>query len=252
MRLNFPLKDKEKWLTATKHYEINESIPPNVDENSIGGWYPVGMNNFWHAGAHFDCGHSIHAVADGTMVAYRVSEKLIQPSELINQYEEPKGKTRKIIEHPISDNFVLTKHDYKPPEGDPFTFYVLYMHLLPLKELNDAQKKKLTFFHKNTVTTKVKLNIRDGALSTNTVILTAPVAAELIFENPIEIADEESKLITPTDNQYYKKIKGYKHNGTYQAVSGYVNVHSKYIQVKKAYTPLLKVVKTCDVELNKG
>ncbi|MBU3915099.1 hypothetical protein KKA14_06140, partial [bacterium] len=46
--------------------------------------------------------------------------------------------------------------------------------------------------------------------------------------------------------------KGYKHNGTYQAVSGYVNVHSKYIQVKKAYTPLLKVVKTCDVELNKG
>ena len=156
MKLNYPLKDDrlKNFINAASHYQINETSSPELNDLQIGGWYPVGYNDFFHAGVHFNGDRPVHAVADGRIVAYRVMNDYIAPSQLTCQFEEPEGTTRKYIEHPISNNFVLTKHRFKPAEGNPFNFYMLFMHLQPLEELKEDQKKALTIFHTSTVTVK--------------------------------------------------------------------------------------------------
>lgn len=156
MRLNYPFKDNDlkKFLNANSHYGFNETASPEYSEKEIGGWYPIGNNDFWHAGVHLNGDRPVHAAADGEVVAYRVTDKYIKPVDLSVQFEEPKGINRKFLEHPISNNFVLTKHQFRPQEGKAFDFYMLFMHLLPIKELKEDQKKALSIFHSSVVTIK--------------------------------------------------------------------------------------------------
>ncbi len=150
MKLNFPLKtnDLTEWQDATRHFEINKA--------GQGGWFPVGLNNMWHSGIHLDGNHPVHAVADGFLIAYRVTKNQIKPedTEKYKQKVRNKETEQTIIDHPLSNNFVLTRHVFKPPEGDEFTFYTVFMHLIPLEELNNDQKKALSIFHMNRIKVK--------------------------------------------------------------------------------------------------
>ncbi|MBU2511437.1 hypothetical protein KJ966_08860 [bacterium] len=337
MKLNFPLKtvDLKGWQNATQHYEINKQ--------SKGGWYPVGMNNMWHSGIHLDGTHPVHAVADGFMIAYRVTDYQIKPEDTETYKQKVKNKEteKTIIDHPLSNNFVLTKHIFNLPEGNAFTFYSLFMHLAPLKELDEGQKKALSIFHKNRITVKnfpnsdgrglilfnyegqeiaimpkgsiayakkedargipqwaVKsnftlvtfnfygkrfnglanlngkadeitegykittveaknsrkngLSIKKDAFPSAEVIDIAPIGAELFFEHPEEVADENSNVIIPADNQYHKKIVGYKFDNTFEAVKGYVDIHEEHLVVDKYYEPELDSIVNCNVEISKG
>ncbi len=156
MKLNYPLKDGrlKYFLNAAEHYHINEFPSPELNELQRGGWFPIGMNDFWHAGIHFDGDRPVHAVADGEIVAYRITNNYIQPSDLAQTFDGAKKKNRKFINFPISNNFVLTRHLFKPPEGASFSFYLLYMHLLPHRELSDDQKKYPSIFHQFPVSVK--------------------------------------------------------------------------------------------------
>lgn len=102
------------------------------NERGAGGWYPLGANQTWHNGIHLHGAGgapAIHAVADGTIVAARLTQDW--DKEL----------------HPFGSNcFVLLRHDVTLID-DPaqrrswdtdtwsstrdVTFYSLYMHLDP-------------------------------------------------------------------------------------------------------------------------
>ncbi|HET8542765.1 MAG TPA: hypothetical protein VFL83_23020 [Anaeromyxobacter sp.] len=102
------------------------------NERGRGGWYPLGANQTWHNGIHLHAaggGGTVHAVADGTIVAARLTE----------DWDEKL--------HPFGSNcFVLLRHELSLID-DPaqrrswdtdtwssvrdVTFYSLYMHLDP-------------------------------------------------------------------------------------------------------------------------
>jgi predicted chitinase len=99
------------------------------------GYYPLGRNGLWHGGVHFDSGtagsleqqSSVHCLADGEVVAYRIDEHSPTTSYFVNTL---------IVQKPFSRNFVLARHRLEAPkiEGSTdmppcLTFYSLYMHL---------------------------------------------------------------------------------------------------------------------------
>ncbi|WP_205896193.1 hypothetical protein [Pseudomonas umsongensis] len=51
--------------------------------NATSGYYPLGVNGLWHGGVHFDSGtaaglkqqSSVHCLADGEVVAYRIDRE---------------------------------------------------------------------------------------------------------------------------------------------------------------------------------
>jgi hypothetical protein len=108
------------------------------NERGPGGWYPLGAIQTWHNGIHLHASgakRTVHAIADGTVVAARLTE----------DWDE---KT-----HPFGSNcFVLLKHQLSLID-DPnqrrswdtdtwssvrdVTFYSLYMHLEPKIEKLD-------------------------------------------------------------------------------------------------------------------
>lgn len=109
--------------------------------NARDGFYPMGASGLWHGGIHFDAGtaasldpSSIHCIADGEVVAYRIDERY--PT---SQYVS--GATT--VDRTFSTGFVLVKHRLELPQAasadtgggdesapEALTFYSLYMHLL--------------------------------------------------------------------------------------------------------------------------
>ncbi|WP_447650891.1 glycoside hydrolase family 19 protein [Pseudomonas abietaniphila] len=102
--------------------------------NAAGGGYPLGGNGLWHGGVHFDSGttgafdqSSVHCIADGEVVAYRIDEQSPTTAYLVHKLAVNKSFSR---------NFVLVRHRLQPPkvDGSPdappsLVFYSLYMHL---------------------------------------------------------------------------------------------------------------------------
>ncbi len=101
---------------------------------ALAGYYPLGRSGLWHGGVHFDSGtagtlkqSSVHCLADGEVVAYR-----IDTDSPTTAYFD-KDRT---VEKPFSRNFVLVRHHLQPPKiqgsqdtPPSLTFYSLYMHL---------------------------------------------------------------------------------------------------------------------------
>ncbi|MFO0745325.1 MAG: N-acetylmuramoyl-L-alanine amidase [Myxococcota bacterium] len=89
------------------------------NEAETRGWYPVGVNQWWHGGIHLACppGTEVRAMTDGVLVAAH-----FQP-------EAPALG---------SNNFVLLRHEIPIGQRRPgvapktLVFYSLYMHLAPL------------------------------------------------------------------------------------------------------------------------
>jgi len=85
---------------------------------ALGGYFPIGSSLTWHGGIHVETEEPIACIADGTIVAYRFSEK----------YKEYMQDEKPV---PFSNNFVLVQHHYKSPNGQELVFYSLYQHLRP-------------------------------------------------------------------------------------------------------------------------
>lgn len=100
---------------------------------ATGGYYTLGRNGFWHGGVHFDGNtaqvfdqSSVHCLADGEVVAYRIDTH--SPATM---YATAPGVLK-----PFSRNFVLVRHHLQAPRISDCTdtppsliFYSLYMHL---------------------------------------------------------------------------------------------------------------------------
>ncbi|WP_433736007.1 glycoside hydrolase family 19 protein [Pseudomonas putida] len=118
-----PFKDKRDPLTQLTHLA-----------NAMAGYYPLGRNGLWHGGVHFDSGtagtldqSSVHCLADGEVVAYRIDTNSPKTTYFVN---------KRAVEKPDTCNFVLVRHRLQPPkiEGSTdippsLTFYSFYMHL---------------------------------------------------------------------------------------------------------------------------
>src|SRR5690554_1057031 len=93
------------------------------------GHYLLSEGGRWHGGIHItEHSHRNHAfepiraLADGELVAYRITEDYLQSTfqDQTLQY---------------SNSFCLLRHQCPIPESEnTFTFYSLYMHLRPLKD----------------------------------------------------------------------------------------------------------------------
>ncbi len=130
------------------------------------GYYPLGRNGLWHGGVHFDSGtagtleqSSVHCLADGEVVAYRIDKHSPATTYFVNELCVPK---------PFSRNFVLVRHRLEAPkiEGSPdmppsLTFYSLYMHLQDWAGYQSAPAIARPAFWPEGQTRRVKATVKD-------------------------------------------------------------------------------------------
>ena len=129
------------------------------------GYYPLGRNGLWHGGVHFDSGtagtlkqSSVHCLADGEVVAYRIDTHSPKTTYFAS---------KQTVENPCSRNFVLVRHRLQPPkiEGSPdtppsLTFYSLYMHLQDWAVYQESTLTRPAFWPERT-THRVKQTAND-------------------------------------------------------------------------------------------
>ena len=82
--------------------------------NATAGYYPLGRNGLWHGGVHFDSGtaagleqSSVHCLADGEVVAYRIDRESPKTTYYAHKLT---------VDKPFSRNFVLVRHRLQPPK----------------------------------------------------------------------------------------------------------------------------------------
>jgi hypothetical protein len=70
--LHLPLR-VQPWFDAPFSRDVGEYYS-RAAENTDGGWYPIGANQYWHNGIHFKTGNRqlVQSVAHGTIVAARL------------------------------------------------------------------------------------------------------------------------------------------------------------------------------------
>ena len=119
---------------SKKYFDLAKSVS--------GGVFPVGMNRFWHGGVHLKGTKPIRAVADGTIVAYRLDSDYT-PSAFDAQVASGAAGSRKPPRE-FSSSFVLIRHECEVNNGattiDRYTgahFYSLYANLMPAKHMHD-------------------------------------------------------------------------------------------------------------------
>ncbi len=206
MRIVYPLKDGDRSLTANDLYTLNQ--------DGKGGWYPVGSNQFWHAGIHLDGENKkVCAIADGTIVAYRITKKYLPMDEDKSKYTiivDGEPIKRKISLEPLSNCFILMKHQYETPNKHQMIFYSLYNHLLPLDEYSEKQKDAYPTVFKRWGCFVKRTNgipLRKGLENSSEFIKKIPENTELDFENPNEVYNENGQLIA-TGRRHIIKPQG--------------------------------------------
>ena len=149
-----PFKDKRDPLAQLTHMA-----------NAAAGYYPLGRGGLFHGGVHFDGGtagildqSSVHCLADGEVVAYRIDTHA-PTTHFVNSIPVAK---------PFSRNFVLVRHRLQPPkiEGSQdippsLTFYSLYMHLQDWADYRDAPAVPRPAFWPQSPTLRVKQMAND-------------------------------------------------------------------------------------------
>src|SRR5579871_3862666 len=94
------------------------------------GIYPIAQDRHLHLGQHLapnDQKEPVRAIADGEVVAWRVSQRQISDGS--------KGPDGRPVPN-TNNGFVLLKHVTETGDGRQLTFYSLYMHLLDLNQQN--------------------------------------------------------------------------------------------------------------------
>lgn len=110
--------------------------------SSIKGNYLFSAQGLWHGGVHFGSSFNkeIRAIADGELVAYRLSKKYLQNEDDKNAVEEVE-KNKGFY----STGFFLLKHTIAYPKTNKLTFFSLYMHTAKKDEyVLDTHKVKGT------------------------------------------------------------------------------------------------------------
>lgn len=122
-----------KGLTSKDPAKIDPMMD-FVDQYELGhhGVYPIAFDRRWHCGVHLAPAfqnEAVRAIADGEVVAYRVSQKPICD-----------GKKNDDGSNILNSNtgFVLLRHTTETGEGRAITFYSLYMHLRDLEGIRKA------------------------------------------------------------------------------------------------------------------
>ena len=133
-------QSRDDALTPVKNWshpfkdKSNPLLQVTQMAKAAAGYYPLGRNGLWHGGVHFDSGtagtldqSSVHCLADGEVVAYRIDE--LSPTT-------PYFTEERCVPKPFSRNFVLVRHRLEAPRIEGSTdappsliFYSLYMHL---------------------------------------------------------------------------------------------------------------------------
>jgi predicted chitinase len=150
-----PFRDKNHSLHQLTHLA-----------KAAAGFYPLGVNGLWHGGVHFDGGtagtvdqSSVHCLADGEVVAYRIDQH--SPSTGYIAHKSP-------VLRPFSRNFVLVRHRLQPPkiDGSPdippsLIVYSLYMHLQDWAVYQQNPETARPGFWPEGVTWQVKAMVND-------------------------------------------------------------------------------------------
>ncbi|WP_175665550.1 hypothetical protein ACN9MG_00605 [Burkholderia ambifaria] len=98
-------------------------------ELSHHGLYPIAFDRRWHCGIHLVPKlryEPVRAIADGEIVAYRVSQKAVSDGQRDTQGQHVLN---------CNNGFVLLKHTTDTGDGRTITFYSLYMHLVDIATL---------------------------------------------------------------------------------------------------------------------
>ncbi len=106
MRFNHPIEGKN----AQDLFDLNI--------NGTGGFFPIGKNSAWHGGIHFDGEHTLLAIADGEVVAYRFSKEYLEYTKEDKTYR-------------YSNCFVLVRHTISTPNGATLSFFSHYGNCAP-------------------------------------------------------------------------------------------------------------------------
>lgn len=145
--------------------------------NSQHGFFPINDIGFWHGGVHLEGNLPVRAIADGELVAYRLNDT--------TKEGKLNGKDIK-----YSNEFVLLRHRFETPKKNPIEFYSLYMHLLPLHELDQSKVKKLPPVFKEYVYTVATdedgagLAIHDPETGIKTCIIPRHALVEVLEDKP--------------------------------------------------------------------
>jgi predicted chitinase len=153
-----PFKDKTPPLLQLTHLA-----------KAASGYYPLGRNGLWHGGVHFDGGtagtldqSSVHCLADGEVVAYRIDKHSPTTAYFVDALT---------VQKPFSRNFVLVRHRLEAPkiEGSPqvppsLTFYSLYMHLQDWADYQSAPALIRPGFWPEGQIRRVRATVRDQLL----------------------------------------------------------------------------------------
>ncbi len=180
MRFEYPIK--------------TENPEMYLGQGNMVGSYPIGRLFNWHGGLHLGewRNEPIRAIADGVVVAYRITE---QPIE-INGIK-------------ISNSFVLVRHKYISPKGRVFYFYSLYNNLMTYNELKNNDKVPSIFAKEEYVvkgTEKIKgLYLRSSADKEEKMVV--PYGMQVVLDNNLT-AEEQSDdhWAKQAGNTNYKKV----------------------------------------------
>lgn len=117
-RWNFVSRNKDFLVT-------NENFLENCRKAEMFefGGYPIKRSNLWHNGLHFSnkIGNEIYPIGPGQLIAARIVNKDLSGNEPANG----------------SCCFVLIKHQIKDDKGALKDFFVCYMHLKPINNLEE-------------------------------------------------------------------------------------------------------------------
>jgi hypothetical protein len=131
---SLPARSYPQSIGANTHTPALVQKYINLYSGMSSGTFPVGANRFWHGGVHLSGTQPIRAIANGTIVAYRLDDDYYD-SELAKLATPP--QTRQ-----FSSCFVLIRHELEANNGintlnryKGAHFYSLYANLLPKKQL---------------------------------------------------------------------------------------------------------------------
>ncbi|WP_223456816.1 hypothetical protein, partial [Pseudomonas sp. GL-RE-19] len=194
-----PFKDKRDPLRQLTHMA-----------NAAAGYYPLGRNGLWHGGVHFDSGtagpldqSSVHCLADGEVVAYRIDTHSPTTPYIVNKQS---------VEKPFSRNFVLVRHRLQPPkiEGSPdtppsLTFYSLYMHLRDWASYEaDAALQRPAFWPERNL--RVRADVSNTRVGTSTpkglIVLTKPAEGGHMLD--LDLLPPGTPVVVSGEGKYRK------------------------------------------------
>lgn len=135
-------------------YPEKDGTGQDLKFNNHFGKYLINHLNTWHGGVHIEGKNkSIQAIADGKIIAYRFSERneLLEKIESTTANKEEDNNETEEKNYKYANSFILIQHDIKlvkdtienqgtdnettKSEHKYVTFYSIYNHLMPIKEI---------------------------------------------------------------------------------------------------------------------